>query len=102
MELLSTPVFLTIGVALFSLGLYIIMVRKNMVAILMGLELILNGAALNFATFAFFRGNSDGRVMVVFIIGLAAIEAVIGLAIILSIFKSFGTTDIDRASSLQD
>ncbi len=99
----SLPTFLTIGAVLFILGLYIVMVRKNMIAILMGIELILNGCALNFAAFAFFNKNHiDGQVMVLFIIVLAALEAVVAFAIILSIFRYFKTVSIDRATSLKD
>ncbi len=100
--LFSLPTFLTIGAILFIIGIYIVLVRKNMVAMLLGVELILNGTAVNFASFAYFKNLLGGREMVLFIIALAALEAVVALAIILAIFKNFHTTAIDQASSMQD
>lgn len=98
----SLPTFLTIGAVLFILGIFIITVRKNMVAILLGVELILNGSAINFAAFSYFKSLMGGKEMVLFIIALAALEAVVALAIVLAIFKTFRTTAIDQASSMQD
>jgi NADH-quinone oxidoreductase subunit K len=100
--IVSLPSFLTVGALLFFIGLYMTLVRKNMVSMLMGLELILNGAALNFASFAYYESHFSGFMMVIFIIALAAMETVIALAIIFSIFKQFRTTMIDRASALKD
>lgn len=93
---------LTVGAILFVVGLYTAMVRKNMIAILIGIELILNGTALNFAGFTYFKGLSGGREMVLFIIALAALEAVVGLAIVLAIYRNYRTTAIDQASALKD
>lgn len=98
----SLPSFLTVGSTLFAAGLFVVMTRRNMVAILMGIELILNGAALNFASFAFFQGMDGGMVMVLFIMALAALEAVVALSIILSIYRMYRTTSIDRATSMRD
>jgi NADH-quinone oxidoreductase subunit K len=98
----SLPAFLTIGAILFALGLYTVMVRKNMIAILIGIELILNGTALNFVSFAFFKNLAGGQEMALFIIALAALEAVVAFAIILSIYRNFRTIAIDQASSMQD
>lgn len=98
----SLPAFLTIGAILFCLGIITVIIRKNMIAILIGIELILNGAAINFVAFSFFNNFKEGNVMVLFIIALAALEAVIALAIILSIYKYFRTISIDQASKMQD
>ncbi len=100
--LFSLPAILTIGTILFAIGLYTAMVRKNMIAILIGIELILNGTALNFVGFSYFRNLSGGTEMVIFIIALAALEAVIALAIILAIYRNYRTTAIDQASGLRD
>lgn len=98
----SLPTFLTIGAILFALGFYNVLVRKNTISILMGIEMILNGAAINFAAFAFFTKAVGGGVMVLFIITLAALETAVALAIILSIFWINKTTFIDQASSMHD
>jgi NADH-quinone oxidoreductase subunit K len=98
----SLQSFLSIGAVLFALGFYITLTRKNMIAVLMGAELILNGAALNFVAFDTFNGIGDGQIMTLFIIALAALEAVVALAIILTIYKKYGTVSVDRVSSMQD
>ena len=98
----SAPALLSIGVILFGLGFYTAMVRQNMIAILMGIELLLNGVALNFASLAYFSGNEHGRIMTLFIIALAALESVVALAVILAIFKTFRTSHIDRASAMHE
>lgn len=98
----SLPTFLTIGAILFVLGFYNVLVRKNTISVLMGIELILNGAALNFVAFGFFTKAVGGGVMVLFIIALAALETAVALAIILSIFWIKKSTFIDQASSMRD
>ncbi len=98
----SLQTFLSLGAILFASGFYIVLTRRNMIAMLMGAELILNGAALNFTAFDMFSGTGDGQIMTVFIIALAAVEAVVALAVILTIYKKYGTVSVDRVSSMQD
>ncbi len=88
---------------LFSLGIYAVITRKNAVAILMGIELILNSANINFITFNKFGNfNSlDGHVFTVFVIVLAAAEAAVALAIIINLFKNIGTVDVDKAQEMK-
>ena len=95
--------YLLIASILFSLGIYGIMTRKNAVAILMGIELILNSANINFIAFDRFNGagNLDGHVFSIFVIVLAAAEAAVALAIIISLFKNIGTVDVDSADMLK-
>ena len=88
---------------LFSLGIYAVITRKNAVAILMGIELILNSANINFITFNRF-GNFetlDGHVFSIFVIVLAAAEAAVALAIIINLFKNIGTVDVDQAKEMK-
>src|SRR3989304_9828981 len=86
--------FLVIGAILFSLGLYSVLTRRNAIAILMGVELILNGANINYVAFSHFStGGLDGQIYAIFVIMLAAAEAAIGLAIVLAIFPIFPTID---------
>src|SRR3972149_7582505 len=95
--------FLVIGAILFSLGLYSVLTRRNAISILMGVELILNGANINYVAFSHFSsGNVEGQIYAVFVIMLAAAEAAIGLAIVLAIFQIFHTIDVEAAGTLKD
>ncbi len=95
--------FLTVSVALFSLGLYGVVTRKNAVMVLMGVELILNSANINFVAFSRF-GNFgiDGQLYALFVIILAAAEAAIALAIVLNIYKTFVNVNIDEINNLKE
>ena len=87
---------------LFALGLYCVLTRRNAIGILMGVELVLNSANVNYLAFARFgSGNYDGQVFAIFVIMLAAAEAAIGLAIVLGIFQTFQTIDVEATESLR-
>ena len=97
--------FLVVAAILFVLGFYTVITRKNAIAILMGVELILNAANINFVAFARFGNLADtmaGQVFPVFVIMIAAAEASIGLAIVLAIFKNWHTIDTEKISSLNN
>jgi NADH-quinone oxidoreductase subunit K len=95
--------YLTVGAVLFGLGLLTVMTRKNAVGILLGVELILNAAALNFVAFSrYVEGSVGGQVFAVFIIVMAAAEAAIALAIVLAIFRHFRSIDAVETSTLRD
>ena len=95
--------FLVVGAILFGLGLLTVTTRRNAVAMLMGVELILNAAALNFAAFAHYvAGAVGGMVFALFIIVLAAAEAAIALAIVLAIFRNFRTIDANETTTLKE
>jgi len=95
--------FLIISVVLFSLGMYGVITRKNAVMVLMGIELILNSANINFIAFAKF-GNFglQGQIMALFVIVLAAAEAAIALAIVINIYKTITNINVDEIDSLRD
>lgn len=96
-----TP-FLVMAVILFGLGIYTVCTRQNAVGYLMGIELILNAASLNFITFSHFQGNDvDGQVFALFVIALAACESIIALAIILGIYKNYKSIDTSMVSTLK-
>ena len=81
--------YLYISAILFSLGLYGVITRRNGIAVLMGIELILNSANINFVAFARFGGmNFSGQIFSLFVIILAAAEAAVALAIIINIFNN--------------
>ncbi len=94
--------YLVVTAILFSLGLYNVITRSNLVGILMGVELILNAASINLVAFAHFNGNDvAGNVFSLFLIVLAAAEAAVALAIVVSIYRQFGSIDADEATTLK-
>lgn len=94
--------YLIISTILFVLGVVAVLARKNIIAILLGLELILNAAALNFVTYTrFVNNNIDGHIFALFIIIVAAAEAAVGLAIVLRFFQIRETIHVDDATQLQ-
>jgi NADH-quinone oxidoreductase subunit K len=95
--------FLVLGLIIFLLGAYCVLTRRNAIGILMGIELILNAANINYLAFAFFGGSAkyDGQVFAIFVIMLAAAEAVIGLAIVLAIYQNLRTIDVGAAETLR-
>jgi len=93
---------LVIAAALFCCGLYTVMTRRNAVAVLMGVELILNATNINFVTFSFFLNRMmGGQIFAVFVIVLAAAEAAVALAIFLRMFSTTGTVEVDVADQLK-
>ena len=94
--------YLIISTILFVLGVVAVLARKNIIAILLGLELILNAAALNFVTYTrYVNSNIDGHIFALFIIIVAAAEAAVGLAIVLRFFQIRETIHVDDATQLQ-
>jgi NADH-quinone oxidoreductase subunit K len=95
--------FLIVSTALFSLGIYGVVTRKNAVMVLMGIELMLNAANINFIAFARYGnfGNS-GQLIALFVIVLAAAEAAIALAIVLNIYKTFTNVNVDEIDNLKE
>ena len=94
--------YVLISAILFSLGLFGVITRRNGGAVLMGVELILNSANVNFLAFARFGGmNMSGHVYALFVIVLAAAEAAVALAIIINIFNNFRTINVDDVSELK-
>ena len=95
--------FLVISVVLFSLGIYGVITRKNAVMILMGIELILNSANINFIAFARYGDfGLQGQIIALFVIVLAAAEAAIALAIVLNIYKTISNINVDEIDTLKD
>ena len=94
--------YLIIGAILFALGLFTVLTRRNAISVLMGVELILNSANINYVAFSHFgSGNVDGQIYAIFVIMLAAAEAAIGLAIVLGIYQSFETIDVEATDRLR-
>ena len=95
--------YLTVSAALFLLGIIAVMSRKNAIGILLGIELVLNAAAINFVAFSKFRTAAvDGQIVTLFIILIAAAEAAVALAIILRFYRLKQTIDSDEANLLRN
>jgi NADH-quinone oxidoreductase subunit K len=95
--------FLLVSAILFSLGVYAILTRRNAIMVLMGIELVLNAANINFLAFSrFTTGTLDGHVFAIFVIILAAAEAAIALAIILNIYQNFNSVNVDEINALKE
>jgi len=94
--------FLIVSAALFSLGVFGVLTRKNAVNVLMSIELILNSANINLVAFSrYSSANLDGQVFAVFVIVVAACEAAVALAIILNFYRILKTVDLDEARVLK-
>ncbi len=95
--------FLIISALMFSMGIYAILTRRNAVMVLMGIELVLNAANVNFIAFSrYTTGAFDGQVVAIFVIILAAAEVAIALAIVLNIYQNFNTVNVDDINQLKD
>lgn len=109
---MSLQHYLVISSILFTLGIFAVLTRKNAISILMGIELILNSCNLNFVAFSRFVKPSenivgasayvlDGQIIAIFGIVLAAAEAAVFLAIILAIYREFGSIRPDEVDTLK-
>ena len=93
--------FLYLACALFVIGLLGVMLRRNVLIVLMSIELMLNGANIALVAFSRFHGNLDGQVLAMFTIAVAAAEAAVGLAIVLSFYRLKQTVFSDEADQLR-
>ncbi len=113
MDLLTQPVglshYLVVGAILFTCGVVCMATKRNALGVLMGIELVLNGANVNFVAFGsrFLRTDAnhsiglDGHLIALFVIVLAAAEAAVALAITLNFYNNHSTIDVDRADELK-
>ncbi len=94
--------YLVISAALFSLGIMGVLTRKNAVNVLMGVELILNSANINLVAFSkYSAGGVHAQIFAIFIIMVAAAEAAVALAIVLSMYRIIKTVNLDQADTLK-
>lgn len=102
MDNVGLNAYLFVGAFLFVCGVVCMAVKRNGIGVLMGVELVLNGANLNFVAFSRYTPlGLDGQVVALFVIVLAAAEAAIALAIALNFYNNHLTIDVDRANELQ-
>lgn len=94
--------YLVVSAALFCLGLLAVLTRRNAVHVLMGVELVLNSANVNLVAFSrYAAGNLDGQLFAVFVIVIAAAEAAVALAIVLTLYRLRRTPNLDEADILR-
>ena len=92
---------ITLSGMLFTLGMLGVLSRRNILIVLLSVELMLNAAAMAFVAFSNYRGNLDGQVMVFFVITVAAAEVAVGLAMVIALFRLRVTVDTDQVDLLK-
>jgi NADH-quinone oxidoreductase subunit K len=96
------PYYLILSALLFTIGIFGFLYRKNPLIMFMSIELMLNAANLTFVSFARYLGSLNGQVIVFFVMTIAAAEVVVGLAIIVAIFRARASIDVDEIHLLKD
>ena len=93
--------FLVLSAAVFCIGLFGILTRRNALLILMSVELMLNAANINLVAFAYLHGNLTGQTFALFVMALAAAEVAIGIGIILILYRNFGDVDVTLPTTMR-
>ncbi|MCE1161099.1 MAG: NADH-quinone oxidoreductase subunit NuoK [Burkholderiales bacterium] len=100
--MMPSSFYLILGAALFAIGVVgIVLNRKNMIVLLMSVELMLLAVNTNFIAFSHMLGDTAGQIFVFFILTVAAAESAIGLAILVVLFRTMNTVDMDKLDNLQ-
>jgi NADH:ubiquinone oxidoreductase subunit K len=92
--------FLLLGAVLFSAGVYGVLARRNAVMVLMAVELILNAVNLNLVAFALMNNNVDGQIFALYVIGVAAAEVGVGLAMVILVYRNRRSISLDQLSEM--
>lgn len=98
----SSMSFPVLAVILFSIGLLVILTKKNTIMMLIGLELMLNSANLNLMAFSAYRADANGQLLMIFILLVAVCEAAVGLAIALRVYRYYQTSIPENISNLKE
>lgn len=98
---LNLNLFLVLSAILFSIGVVGVLVRRNAIVIFMCIELMLNAINLSLVSFSSFLGNDSGQIFVFFVLTVAAAEAAVGLAIVISLYRNKETLDINKINILK-
>jgi NADH:ubiquinone oxidoreductase subunit K len=98
---MNTQYYLILAGALFSIGLALVATKRHAIVVLMGIELMLNAANINLVAFSQTDNQIRGQFFAIFIIVIAAAEAVVALALVLNVFRHFNTVNIDQINSLK-
>jgi NADH-quinone oxidoreductase subunit K len=94
--------YLALSAVLFSIGLTGVVVKRNMLVVMMCIELMLNAANLSFLAFSRQSGNLSGHAIAFFVMAVAAAEASVGLAIVIAVFRTRGTLNVDEVTALKN
>jgi len=98
-----TTHFLYLGALLFSAGLIVVIIKKNMIMVLLGIELMLNGSNINLVAFnQIHPTRPDGNMFALFVIIVAVCEAAVGLAIVIQVYRQYHTSIPDEVNELND
>jgi NADH-quinone oxidoreductase subunit K len=97
----TTTHYLVLSFLLFTIGVFGVVVRKNMITVLMSIELVLNSVNLNLIAFSYQLSDLTGQIFAIFTITVAAGEAAVGLGILIALFRLRETTILDRAAELK-
>jgi NADH-quinone oxidoreductase subunit K len=100
--MIPTNHFLALAAVLFGLGLLGVIIRRNVLIIMMSVELMLNAVNLTLITFARIWGTAAGQAIVFFVIAIAAAEAAVGLAIVIGVFRSRRTVNVDEINLMKN
>ena len=98
---MSLTNYIYLSCVLFAIGAATVLLRRNAIVVFMGVELMLNATNLAFVTFARMQGSLDGQVVALFVMLVAAAEVVVGLAIIMAIFRARSSASVDAANLLR-
>lgn len=93
--------YLVLGAILFIIGIAGVLMRRNIIILLLSLELMLTAVNINMVAFSSYLGNVDGQVFVFFVMTVAAAEAAVGLAIVVSLFRNMETVNVDEISQMK-
>jgi NADH-quinone oxidoreductase subunit K len=100
-EAITLNHYLILSALVFGIGIACVLLRKNVIVMLMGIELMLNAVNLSFVAFSQFRNDVSGNIMVFFVMTVAAAEAGVGLALAVAVFKKYKDVNIKRFEQLK-
>ncbi len=96
----GTTHYLVLSFLLFAIGIVGVLSRRNMITVLMSIELVLNSVNINFIAFSYQLGDLTGQIFAIFTIAVAAGEAAVGLGILLALYRLRETTQLDQAAEM--
>lgn len=100
--IMNSYLFLTVAAALFSIGLVIVLLKRHVIVVLMGIELMLNAANINLAVFSQYDPNRiQGQMLALFVMVVAAAESAVALAIVLQVYRHYKTVQLDELNELR-
>ena len=99
--MIPTQYYVILSAAVFCVGLFGVLTRRNALMFLMSVELMLNAANINLVAFSFYHGNLTGQVFSLFTMALAAAEVAVGIGIVLVLYRNFEDIDVTKAATMR-